>query len=171
MINSLMNQVGSVWVPEAWVDQRVLRRQGSHKGTQDTKKELFCRIKMKEITCAYSSLSCIIEGQSSNLVINLGMPEDQSRGEIDYWPSHPEQMGLGKWILFIFIINNSSSKYFKMETQTTWCIVNSSGRQRHGYSGMSLSCKCHSKGRLSKSVKDDNFRIFGRWQQISRIVK
>ena len=104
----VMIQVGSVWVPEAWVDQRVLRRQGSHQGWT-LKDELFCRTKMKKITCAYSSLSCIMEGQSSNLVINLGMPEDQSRGEIDYWPSHPEQMGLGKWILFIFIINNSPS--------------------------------------------------------------
>ena len=64
----VMIQVGSVWVPEAWVDQRVLRRQGSHKG-RTLKDELFHRIKMKKITCAYSSLSCIIEGQSSNLVV------------------------------------------------------------------------------------------------------
>ena len=35
-----------------------------------------------------------------------GLPEDKSRGEVDHWPSHPKQMGLGKWRFILTGENN-----------------------------------------------------------------
>ena len=60
---------------------------------------------MKKITCAYSSLSCIMEGQSSNLVVNQGCLKTNPEERLTI-----DQVIQNKWV--------SVSEYFSSLSST-----------------------------------------------------
>ena len=70
---------------------------------------------MRKITCAYSSLSCMIEGQSSNLVINQGCLKTNPEERLTI-----DQVIQNKWVSVSEYFSSLSSTILQVPNISKW---------------------------------------------------